>query len=585
MKVLIYNELNTKVIKGLSKLIGYIESDDFQSADVKKVGNNLYRSRLNRNDRILFSIYRHEGQVYALLLEFLKNHAYEKSRFLNQTVKLDENKIPVIKSLAEVEEESLIYLNPKHKTFNLLDKIISFDESQQSIYSLNPPLVIIGSAGSGKTALTLEKMKHAEGDVLYVTQSAYLVKNSRDLYYAHGYDNEAQQVDFLSFQEFLESIFVPEGKPVTFKVFQQWFSRYRQGSQIKDDHKLFEEFSGVITGPATDKSWLSRKDYLALGVKESIFLQAEREEVYGVFEKYLSFLQDNQLYDSNIVSHHFLEKIQPRYDFVIVDEVQDLTNIQLYLIIKSLHHSHDFILCGDSNQIVHPNFFSWSKVKSFFYKQDDLKQSEQLIRILNTNYRNSPQVTKIANKILKIKNSRFGSIDKESHYLVESNGHNQGEVIFLQDNDHIKHELDKKTKSSTRFAVIVMTEEQKPSAQKHFSTPLVFTIQEAKGLEYENIILYNFLSQEEQRYRDISKGVTIDDLEKDIKFSRAKDKTDKSLEVYKFYVNSLYVALTRAIKNLYWIESIPRQPLLNLIGLTNAQSTLDMVESNSSLDD
>ncbi len=585
MQVLIYNELNTKSITGLSKLVGYLEKDDFQSADVKKVGDNLYRSRLNRNDRILFSIYRHQDQVYALILEYIKNHAYEKSRFLKQTATIDENKIPVIKSVADIKQESLVYVNSEHKHFNILDKIISFDESQQSIYSLPPPLVIIGSAGSGKTALTLEKMKQAVGDVLYVTQSNYLVKNSRDLYYANHYENEDQQVDFLSFQEFLESIQVPEGEPVSFKGFQQWFSRHGQGNQFKDAHKLFEEFRGVITGPATDKSWLTKEDYLALGVKESIFLQEERESVYSIFEKYLSFLKDNTLYDSNIISHQYLEKIQARYDFVIVDEVQDLTNIQLYLIIKSLHHAHDFILCGDSNQIVHPNFFSWSKVKSLFYKQEDLNQSDQLIRILNTNYRNSPQVTEIANKILKIKNNRFGSIDKESHFLVESNGHNQGEVIFLQDNDHIKQELDKKTKASTRFAVIVMTEEQKPSAQKHFSTPLVFTIQEAKGLEYENIILYNFLSQEEQRYREISKGVSVEDLEKGIKFSRVKDKTDKSLEVYKFYVNSLYVALTRAIKNLYWIESSPKQQLLNLIGLTHAQPSLEMADSNSSLDD
>jgi hypothetical protein len=585
MQTLLYNELNPKTIPGLSKLISFLEQDDFQSADVKKVGDNLYRARLNRNDRILFSIYRHQGQVYALILEYIKNHAYEKSRFLNQNATLDENKIPSVKTLSEVKEEPLIYVNPEHKTFNLLDKIISFDDSQHSIYSLQAPLVIIGSAGSGKTALTLEKMKHAMGDVLYVTQSAYLVKNSRDLYYAHGYDNEDQQVDFLSFQEFLESIHVPEGKPVSFQHFQQWFSRYRQGSQLKDAHKLFEEFRGVITGPATDKSWLTREDYLALGVKESIFLQEEREAVYGIFEKYLNFLQDNKLYDSNIISHQYLEKIQPRYDFVIVDEVQDLTNIQLYLVIKSLYQAQDFILCGDSNQIVHPNFFSWSKVKSLFYTQDDFNRSKQLIRILNTNYRNSPQVTEIANKILKLKSSRFGSIDKESHFLVESNGHQQGEVVFLQDNDHIKQELDKKTKASTRFAVIVMTTEQKPAAQRHFSTPLVFTIQEAKGLEYENIILYNFLSQEEQRYREISKGVTAEDLELDITFSRAKDKTDKSLEVYKFYVNSLYVALTRAIKNLYWIESSPKQQLLSLIGLQNAQATLELADNNSSLDD
>ena len=585
MQVLLYNELNPKTIPGLVKLIQFLENDDFQSADVKKVGDNLYRSKLNRNDRIIFSIYQHLGKPYALILEYIKNHAYEKSRFLNQNVSLDEDKIPTIKTPKELKADALVYVNPNHKSFNLLDKIVSFDDSQQSVYDLQPPLVIIGSAGSGKTALTLEKMKHAVGDVLYVTQSAYLVKNSRDLYYAHNYDNEDQHVDFLSFQEFLESIHVPEGKPISFQRFQQWFSRHKQGKQLSDAHKLFEEFRGVITGPATDKSWLSQKDYLALGIKETIFLQEEREAVYSIFEKYLSFLQENKLYDSNIVSHQYLNKLQARYDFVIIDEVQDLTNIQLYLIIKSLHQAHDFILCGDSNQIVHPNFFSWSKVKSLFYKQEDLGGAENLIRILNTNYRNSPQVTEIANKILKIKNNRFGSIDKESHYLVESNGHTQGEVVFLQDNDHIKQELDKKTKASTRFAVIVMTPEQKPMAQQHFSTPLVFTIQEAKGLEYENIILYNFLSQEEKRYREISQGVNAEDLEKDIKFSRAKDKTDKSLEIYKFYINSLYVALTRAIKNLYWIESAPKQKLLNLLGLDNAQASLEIADNNSSLDD
>lgn len=583
MKILVYSELNSKTIPGFSKLQKYLEDDNFKSADVKKVGDNLYRAKLNQRDRLLFSIYRYQEENYALILEFIKNHAYQDSRFLRQVGSIDEDKIPTILKPDETSEKQLVYLNPSHTSFNLLDKIISFDDHQQSIYDLQPPLIIIGSAGSGKTALTLEKMKQAVGDVLYVTQSAYLVKNSRDLYYAHHYDNSDQQIDFLSFQEFLESIRVPGGKPVTFEAFQQWFSRYRQG-QLKDAHKLFEEFRGVITGPATDKSWLSREDYLNLGVKESIFLDEERELVYDIFEKYLVFLQKQQLYDSNIVSHQYLQHIQPCYDFVIVDEVQDLTNIQLYLIIKSLRQAQDFILCGDSNQIVHPNFFSWSKVKSLFYRQDDIQTSDELIRILNTNYRNSPQVTDIANKILKIKTQRFGSIDKESHYLVESNGHNQGEVLFLQDTASIRQELDSKTKASTLFAVIVMTSDQKPAAQQHFSTPLVFTIQEAKGLEYENIILYNFLSQEESRYREISRGVSLADLDQGIKYARAKDKTDKSLEVYKFYINALYVALTRTIKNLYWIESSPKQPLLNLLGLRDAQESLQLASQNSSLD-
>ncbi|MDX8128062.1 UvrD-helicase domain-containing protein [Methylomonas sp. OY6] len=584
MKVLIYNELDPKDIPGFSKLQAYLENDDFKSAEVKKLGDNLYRARLNQRDRLLFSIYRYQEQRYALILEFIKNHAYQDSRFLRQVSTVDESKIPDIPLVSIDEAAPLVYLNPSQPRFNLLDKIISFDDRQQAIYDLPPPLIVIGSAGSGKTALTLEKMKHAVGDVLYVTQSAYLVNNARDLYYAHQYDNPEQQIDFLSFQEFLESIQVPTGNPVNFAAFQNWFNRHRQGHALKDAHKLFEEFRGVITGPATDKSWLSREDYRALGVKESIFLAEERDAVYDVFEKYLQFLADNTLYDPNIVSHQYLQSIRARYDFVVVDEVQDLTNIQLYLILKSLHHSRDFLLCGDSNQIVHPNFFSWAKVKSLFYRQDDLQTGDELIRILNTNYRNSPQVTEIANRILKIKNLRFGSIDKESHYLVESNGHNQGEVLFLQDTADIRRELDNKTKASTRFAVIVMNAEQKPAAQQYFGTPLIFTIQEAKGLEYENIILYNFLSQEEARYREISKGVEAADLHHDIKYARGKDKTDKSLEIYKFYINALYVALTRAIKNLYWIESQPKQALLDLLGLGEAQASLQLASQNSSLD-
>ncbi len=584
MKVLVYNELRPERIPGFDKFLKYIEQDDFKSADVKKVGDNLYRARLSIKDRIVFSVYRHQEQRYALVLEIIKNHAYQDSRFLRQVSAIDEDKIPLAAPGELAGDGTLVYLNPRHGRFNLLEKVISFDEPQQAVYELPPPLIVIGSAGSGKTALTLEKMKHAIGDVLYVTQSAYLVNNARDLYYANYYENPEQQIDFLSFQEFLESIRAPSGRPLDFARFQDWFARHRQAHGLRDAHKTFEEFRGVITGPATDKSWLSRADYLALGVKESIFAAEEREAVYALFEKYVKFLADENLYDANILSHQYLPLAEARYDFVVVDEVQDLTNIQLYLILKTLHNTRDFLLCGDSNQIVHPNFFSWAKVKSLFFRQRDLNAADNLIKILNTNYRNSPQVTEIANRILKIKNLRFGSIDKESHYLVESNGHQQGEVLLLQDNAGIKKELDGKTRASTRFAVIVMTAEQKPAARECFGTPLIFTIQEAKGLEYENIILYNFLSQEEARYREIGHGVAVEDLSKDLKYARGKDKTDKSLEIYKFYINALYVALTRAVKNLYWIESQAKQPILDLLGLSEARGSLALASQNSSLD-
>ena len=39
-----------------------------------------------------------------MILEYIKNHAYEKSRFLNQLVNVDEDKIPVLESLSGEQE-------------------------------------------------------------------------------------------------------------------------------------------------------------------------------------------------------------------------------------------------------------------------------------------------------------------------------------------------------------------------------------------------------------------------------------------------------------------------------------------------
>ncbi len=41
--------------------------------------------------------------------------------------------------------------------------------------------------------LTLEKMKDASGDILYVTRSAFLVQNARELYYANGWSNDVER--------------------------------------------------------------------------------------------------------------------------------------------------------------------------------------------------------------------------------------------------------------------------------------------------------------------------------------------------------------------------------------------------------
>lgn len=586
MEVLIYDGLEAgPAKKQLEKVLEALKAGDFRTADVKKMPNTgYYRAKLDDKNRLLFKFGRHEGRTYILALEVILNHAYDKSRFLGGA-EVDERRLAPVPGEAALEPESvqpLAYVNPRAKKFRLLDKILSFDEAQEEIFRYAPPLIIIGSAGSGKTALTLEKMKTLKGRLLYVTLSPYLAEHSRHLYYSFGYDNQKQEVDFLSFQEFLQTIEVPQGREISYRAFEGWASRFKQAYKIRDAHKVFEEFKGVITGSVVDKPYLSREEYLKLGVRRSVFTESERGAIYELFGKYLDFLKQNGYYDSNMVAFSYLGKVQEQYDFVVVDEVQDITNIQLRLILRTLVKPSQFILCGDSNQIVHPNFFSWANVKTMFYHQG---LEGDIMRILATNYRNTAEVTEIANRLLLVKNARFGSIDKESTYLVQPNSRQEGAVEFLEDNPKLKQELDRKTGKSARYAVLVTRNEDKAEARRFFRTPLLFSIQEAKGLEYENIILYNLISDNEKEFREICEGVSPGDLKGGLVYARARDKSDKSLEAYKFYINSLYVAITRAVKNLYVIERNKKHQLLALLELADFKNKVGMKDQSSSLEE
>jgi hypothetical protein len=587
LKILEYNDLDTsRVSRQYQKLIGFLEKDDFYSADVKKLPeDDLYRAKLDDSNRLLFKIVTFGGARYALILEALRNHAYDKSKFLRGT-RIDESKIPLFEA-AHIEREplpSLIYVNPSGTRFHILDKVISFDPMQQEIYHHPAPLIIIGPAGSGKTALTLEKMKRVHGQVLYVTLSPYLADNSRNIYYAHHYENDDQEISFLSFREFLETMRVPEGREITYSIFAKWVIRFPRQQRVSDAHRLYEEFRGVITGSMIDKPWLSREDYLNLGVRQSIYFNNERELVYTLFEKYLAFLRENRYYDPNILAHNYLKHARQTYDFIVVDEVQDITNIQLQLILTSLKKTDHFILCGDSNQIVHPNFFSWSNAKSMLYNAESLK-IQKVTRILVSNFRNSTAVTNLANRILRIKQKRFGSIDRESNYLMKSESENPGEIVFMRDTDRAKQELNQKTRRSTKFAVLVMREEEKADARRFFDSPLLFSIKEAKGLEYENVILLNFVSNARTSFLEILNGVSREDLSGDLEYMRARDKTDKSLEVYKFFVNSLYVAVTRAVQRIYMIERDAGHPLIGMLGIENAREKVAVEVKQSTLEE
>ncbi len=348
--------------RALEKVQKAIERDDFRSADVKKLSvDGYYRARLDASNRVLLSFLDYAGKRACLALEIIRNHAYDKSRFLRgASVEADKIELPEEVTTTAVTSTPVRYLHPERCRVELLDKPISFDDTQDHVVRTTPPVLLVGSAGSGKTVVALSRLRQATGEVAYITRSAFLADNASRIYRSYDFEREDQEAVFLSQREYLESIHVPKGQPVGFPEFRGFFERMRQQCRFADAHQVFEELRGVLS--SSPDGPLTIEQYQTLGVKQSIFSTSEREVIYSLFQKYQEWLKSSGLYEPNLIAHEYLSLVTPRFDFVVVDEVQDLTNVELSLILKGLRAPSQFVLCGDSNQIVHPNFFSWGSV-------------------------------------------------------------------------------------------------------------------------------------------------------------------------------------------------------------------------------
>ncbi|MGC3997998.1 MAG: ankyrin repeat domain-containing protein [Anaeromyxobacter sp.] len=590
--VLLNRELDVRQLgRHVDQAVEQLRAGDFRAADARKLkGTGLYRARLDERNRLLFKFGQHEGRRALLILEVVHNHDYARSRFLGGGEVREEDFEPAAgRATAEawdgLERERLAYLHPTSSVFHLLDKPLSFDDAQSAVFGTPLPLIVIGSAGSGKTALTLEKLKTLPGHGLYLTRSSFLVENARSLYYAHRYANDGQEVDFLSLSELVETIQVPSGREARWPDFAAWFSRHQGTFKLREPHRIFEEVTGVLTGSAEKGPHLSEAEYLALGIRQSIFLGEERRTVYRLFERWLAHLRERGLFDANVAAWERRALAAERYDFLVIDEVQDVTPVELRLALATLKDKSAFLLCGDANRIVHPNLFSWARVKSIFHRpggREGAASPLDRIHILSANYRNTRAVTALANRLLLIKQRRFGSVDRESNYLVECVSGEEGRVELLTDGPRVRGELEARTRRSARTAVVVLRDEDKAAARAAFSTPLVFAVQEAKGLEYDNVVLFNLVGSAAREYRECAAGVEAAELEGGLDYARARDKSDKSLDAYKFYVNALYVAMTRAVKSLVVVEADPAHPLLALLAVGQAGEAVALAAEESS---
>ena len=565
-------------------MVAFLKAGDCKSADVRKIRPGLYRARLDRKNRMLLSLVSWGEEKCWLLLEYIPNHDYASSRLLRGSA-VDESRIESVERVEAEECEELDYLNNNSDRVAIFDKFISYNDRQEEICSAVPPVLIAGTAGSGKTLLALEKMKAIAGNVLYVSLSPQLVRRSRDLYSTVLDQPAGQKASFLSFVEFLESFSCPPGKWATFEDFLLWVTQ-QPGLPVQHDFSmLYEEFMGVIGGALPTQGPprpLTRSEYFALGLRRALFPPSERALVYDFFSAYTRHLGQRGLCSLGLTAAHYDQHIKPTYDFLVIDEAQDLTPAQQYLLLRSLRAAGQFVVCGDSNQVVHPNFFSWSAFKSLLHHHREFVAYSKVVRQLDNNFRNPVKVANAANKVLRLKRARFGSLDRESNTLLAPMKRDQGEVSLLAGSPEMIAELNERTARSTDCAVIVLRERDKEAAARVFDTPLIFSVREAKGLEYPNIILYNIVDSAAREFSEVVRGLDRKKMSGKFVYSRARNKSDKSFDRYKFYVNALYVGMTRTLDSLYLVERDPSHSLLRLLELSNADESELSLEAHTS---
>lgn len=129
-------------IRGLGaryeRVLEQLRRGDFRSAEVKKLENaDLYRAKLDDKNRLLFKLGQHGGRAVLLVLEVVHNHDYGKARFLGGG-RYGDADFELVSSPSPPSEQ-LRYVNPSSPALHVLDKPLSFDDAQATVFDTPLP--------------------------------------------------------------------------------------------------------------------------------------------------------------------------------------------------------------------------------------------------------------------------------------------------------------------------------------------------------------------------------------------------------------------------------------------------------------
>ena len=296
---------------------------------------------------------------------------------------------------------------------------------------------------------------------------------------------------------------------------------------------------------------MSKNNYINRSDELSIINRQQREFVYEICEKYEEYLAKNKKYDENDLIRFMFEQKklieEEKFDMVVVDEVQDYTELQIFLIYKLCRTTNNILFAGDVHQIINPTLFDESRLLSLYKsnapEKKYLRNYYAPVKFyLRKNYRCPGNVVELSNRISELRRRVIGNQTKESELPDKSS---VSETLIkpcrIEYSPDTAETVLKAAIKQASMAVLVPDEKTKKKLIEIVGKeelPIIFTVAEIKGMEFKHVVCYNLI------------GAFADEWEKILGENHEARRSTRC----RYYFNLIYVAVTRSQANVCFID-------------------------------
>ncbi|KAH9017014.1 hypothetical protein EDB85DRAFT_2295003 [Lactarius pseudohatsudake] len=372
---------------------------------------------------------------------------------------------------------------------------------------------------------------------------------------------------------------------VTFDVFKRMYWRHLPQTLTKGivPSVAFGDIIGTIKG--SEKSLEFPNRALDRGTYESL-----TNRNYAVFEAYQKLKRKRRERDPADRTHDLLDGIKENglegdlVDFVYVDEVQDLLLIDARLIVSLCRNPDGFLWAGDTAQTISiGSTFSFKQLGAFVYRY---QRSIQSVRgapshpkgfQLLVNYRSHAGIIECSNAIIQLLQRFPGAIDV---LQPEAGIAGKAMPVFFHSDCLPSRERDffllsngKPCMLGSKQCIIVRDEAARQRLKEDVGrVGIILTLLNSKGLEYDDVILYNFFGESADA-----------NLWQHLTNAHFRELEDPKHAALIYELKCFYVAITRARHRLWIVDysdvCLPiKRHLLNLGLVSDPPSSRNPLE-------